>query len=174
MVIAAAPLYSIGVPDCTCRGANPNCFRCSGTGVLGTLGASRPLTNTTFERELSAIVARPSSRIRLKKAESAAIGPRRVAAQPPQAAKKTKSPDALCPHCGTGVRPDRLDRHIKERCPKLHVRKTARVKIGANPGQVNLGPPKQRNKQKRFVVARDESQDRFERKLIQGGLCSGR
>ena len=72
------------------------------------------------------------------------------------------------------MRPDRLDKHLKERCPKLQVRKTARVNSGVNPGPVKLGPPKRRNKIKRFVAAQDEGQERFERKFIQGGLCSGR
>jgi hypothetical protein len=74
----------------------------------------------------------------------------------------------------TGLRSDRLDRHIKERCPKLHVRKTARVNSGAYPGPSKLRPPKRRSKIKRFVGSRDEGQERFERKFIQGGLCSGR
>ena len=129
-------MYDMGVPDCTCRGANPNCYRCSGTGVVGGFSDSPDSKIGTFADELKAIAARPSARIKLKRKLGAAPGPPRalsskstndVAAQTHESAGPGPFTIPRCPHCGTLVRSDRLIRHLEKRCPKLHRHKTDRV-----------------------------------------------
>jgi phage FluMu protein Com len=94
------------MPECNCRGANPSCFRCSGTGVTGQLAERRNGSFSEVELELKAIGSRPGRRAPITRRERL-----------PQAQQAVGRPH--CPHCGTAIRRDRLDRHINKRCPKL-------------------------------------------------------
>src|SRR5580658_8349955 len=89
-------VYAISrMADCSCRGANPNCFRCSGTGVVGRFSTSPALQDQeTFRDELRAITARPGAR--KKKTAS-------ISCAPSQAPMQTAQPGrhlSRCPQCG--------------------------------------------------------------------------
>src|ERR1035441_5928886 len=75
--------------DCACRGANPNCFRCGGSGYTGRIVDPVRTTAEGIGAELKGIAQRASTRTSL-----------------------------ACPHCGVAVRRVRLADHIRERCPK--------------------------------------------------------
>ena len=104
------------MPDCMCRGNNPNCFRCGGTGTIGQLNVNRDLSEEKFANDLNAIFERPSIRISRRKNRGKAIVTLQIAN--PHLAK-LPAERLPCPHCGSEIRADRLERHITERCPKL-------------------------------------------------------
>jgi hypothetical protein len=129
-------VYAISrVADCVCRGANPNCFRCSGTGVIGRFSTNAPSTeHETFVDELRAITARPGAR--QKKKASLSCAPSQALAQTAQTGRHL----SRCPQCGANVRLTRLAKHLSERCPKRQVLMRTPV-------------PVERKKQKRNATA---------------------
>jgi hypothetical protein len=106
-------------------GANPNCLRCGGNGVIGRFRASPALNEDPFADELRAIAARPSARTRHRKVD--VPGPSGLAARPYQPEFKGHQNLSACPHCACMVRPNRLEKHLSERCPKLHVLKESAI-----------------------------------------------
>src|SRR5437016_3987963 len=63
------------MPDCTCRGVNPNCSRCGGTGFIGRLGDSREVSVSDVILELKAISDRPGRRARIPKKKQLPVSP---------------------------------------------------------------------------------------------------
>jgi hypothetical protein len=103
--------------------------------VVGRFNDSPSLKKDALADELSAIVARPSARIKNKKVGTTPGPPRALSnLSKNDSAPRTSQPNSvvpfirpLCPHCGTRVGPANLKRHLEERCPILHPHKTARV-----------------------------------------------
>lgn len=102
-------------------GANPNRFRCGGTGSKGALAAPIWAKRTNILDELKAIVDRPSERLR--------SAPKRQSESVPERQRSERYKtlgDQACPLCGVLVRSSRLERHVNERCPK---RKVQQLKV---------------------------------------------
>ena len=157
--------------DCTCRGANPNCNRCSGSGVIGRLGAESDFDKTKCLRELDAIVARPSARIRRTREK----GPPAATALPVEPVETVRPRPTLCPQCQCGVLPKHLERHLKERCPKRKLGDSGKKAAKSSPANLQLQNSRETDtKQKCARSVGATAQELFERKFIQGGLCSGR
>jgi len=104
--------------SCTCQGANENCARCYGTGVVerqseGYQGPAAGLRQNTIgwiPSKTSAPVCPPGRPLKLVPRRKRASRPRR-----PRAVSLRVQADGVglssCPECGVAVRADRLERH---------------------------------------------------------------
>lgn len=107
------------MPDCMCRGNNPNCFRCNGTGTIGQLSANRDLSEEKFAKDLKAIIQRPSIRIPVAKIKTKSVrATSQFSLQHHQPPLDEASAITICPNCGVHVKLKLLERHLKESCKK--------------------------------------------------------
>ena len=114
------------MPECTCRGTNPTCYRCSGTGATRQLSEQRNVSVSDVKRELRAITNRPGKRTRITRREQLpkvtldrALSAHDLLSVGYVGSAQQAADRQLCPYCRTEIRCTRLDRHINERCPKL-------------------------------------------------------
>ncbi len=86
---------TISSTPCSCDGLNENCFRCWGTGMV----EPKTLPNTGPKGDCfpprTRRVVYPAKRFDL-----------------PRVPAKTQTPLVQCPHCGVGVLPKRLEKHL--------------------------------------------------------------
>ena len=172
------------MPDCSCRGVNYNCSRCSGTGFIGRLGNSRQGSVSDVIRELKSISARPGRRARLPKNKqppiSTPILTTILGSTPTRPASQTYS---LCPICGTKLRQDRRQGHIDKRCPKLKFQpqataaeagSSAKRKRRATKKQPLAAKAARSARRSRYTESSRSRQEQFENSFLPGGLCNGR
>jgi hypothetical protein len=93
------------MPECSCRGTNPNCFKCGGWGWLGDEIAQQRVNPD--HHPLSPGKSAPQKTVRLQRKVL------RISDPPKNKISKTPKKMVTCHYCKAVLRLNRLNRHLK-------------------------------------------------------------
>lgn len=146
--------------ECSCRGRNPNCFKCGGLGAASLVEPGRPAEKSYADllSSLASIAREPG---------------RRRAASSQFRSSQSK---ITCSLCGTLVNAQNLARHNR----KVHsgTQSTAKVPARSRPQSRPITrvktPRAARSGRKSNVLQRTGGKRSSSPWFVQGGLCNGR